>query len=106
MNKQHYFIFLGILYGLDVAAEIVAVVKAGIIEFNKYVIFPIVRGIWDVIKEVTGFLWDTFVKTIASPLFWATIAAAGAGIAIVNPIIGALVGTLGIIGTIASAILQ
>ena len=102
LNK-YSFEFLAILYALCLVIAVIAVVEVGIIAFTMAVISAAIEGVWEVIKEVTGFVWKVFVATVKSRYFWGAVATAGAGIAFVNPFVGAIVGGIGVIGTIATS---
>ena len=66
-------------------------------------LFPALQGIWDTIKEKTGFVWDKFKQAVKDPLFWGgltsvitTAIGAGLSFALANPLIGILVATVGV----------
>ena len=90
-------------------AAVIAVVTVGIIAFAIAVIAAVVKGVWKVIKKVTGFTWSTFVSVVKNPTFWSYLTVFSAGVAVggavANPLVAAVAcafTAVGVVGTLAT----
>ena len=84
-------------------AAIIVVVSLGLVSFILSVLMTAIEGVWITIKAITGFVWSVFVSAVKNPAFWACVAAAGAGVAIANPLVGAIIYAVGVVGTVVTS---
>lgn len=93
----------GIVYSLCLVAAVMILITIGVVALVGAIVLAIMKGVWKVIKTVTGFIWDVFKKAIKEPGFWAGITVAGmAGIAVCPPV-GIIVAAVGAFGTFVTA---